>query len=334
MLNNSLYQTIRRDFDRRQAEQKYQQDLRIQEIYEKIPEYKDLDETLVTLCANEARARILASSSHTAGRLNELRTQMQTIHERQNQLLREAGFPEDYPELAYVCPICKDTGFDGNDLCQCFRQAAAQKLYDQSQIASVLELENFDAFRMDYYSNTVDPRFGISPFENMSAVVSECQRFIRDFDHSHENLFITGDTGVGKSFLTHCIADELLKSTHSVLYLSAFDLIEAFEQHTFGNTEDCEDSLYKDTLFDSILNCDALFIDDLGTETVNSFTVSQLFLCLNHRLEHQKSTIISTNLPLEAVQDIYSERISSRIIGHYHIFLIFGEDIRIRLALT
>lgn len=332
MLNNSLYQTIRREFDRRQAEQKYQQDLRIQEIYEKIPEYKELDEELITLCANEARARILSPISHGKQTLSKLHAQINTLHQHQKQLLHDAGFSETYPELTYVCPICKDTGFDGNDLCQCFRQAAAKVIFDQSQIASVLQTENFDAFRMDYYSDVVDPRFGISPLENMSAVVSECQQFIKSFRQAHANLFITGATGVGKSFLTHCIANELLKETHSVLYLSAFDLIEAFEQHTFGNAEDNEDCLYKDALFDSILNCDALFIDDLGTETVNNFTVSQLFLCLNHRLEHQKSTIISTNLPLEAIQDIYSERISSRIIGYYHIFLIFGEDIRIKLA--
>lgn len=332
MLNNSLYQTIRREFDRRQAEQKYHQDLRIQEIYEKIPEYKDLDEELVTLCASEARARILAPNVRRKTKLAQFHKHVNKIHKQQAKLLHDAGFPEDYPELTYVCPLCKDTGFDGNDLCQCFRQAAAKVIFDQSQIASVLQAENFDTFRMDYYSDIIDPRFGISPLENMSTIVSECQQFIKNFKETYENLFITGNTGVGKSFLTHCIANELLKNAHSVLYLSAFDLIEAFEQHTFRNNEDIEELLYKDTLFDSILNCDVLFIDDLGTETVNNFTVTQLFLCLNHRLEHQKSTIISTNLPLEAIQDIYSERISSRIISYYHIFLIFGEDIRIKLA--
>ena len=114
--------------------------------------------------------------------------------------------------------------------------------------------------------------------------------------------------------------------------MAAFELIEAFEAHTFGNTDDGEESFYEDTLFDSIMNCDALIIDDLGTETINNFTVSQLFLCLNHRQECRKSTIISTNLPVESIQDIYSERISSRIISYYHIFLIFGEDIRIKIA--
>lgn len=332
MLNNSLYQTIMRDYDRRQAEQKHLQDLRIQEVYDKIPEYEMLEQTMVSLCAEEARSRVLNTSSIHVKSSKQLHDQITDLQNRQKTLLISNGFPENYLELQYHCPICKDTGFAGNDLCSCFRQAAAQKIYDQSRIAPILERENFDTFNIHYYSAAIDTRFGISPADNMKTIVSRCQSYIQNFDSQFSNLFITGNTGVGKSFLTHCIANELLKSSRSVLYMTAFDLIEAFEAHTFGNTEDGEESFYEDTLFDSIMNCDALIIDDLGTETINNFTVSQLFLCLNHRQEHRRSTIISTNLPVEAIQDIYSERISSRIISYYHIFLIFGEDIRIRIA--
>lgn len=332
MLNNSLYQTIMRDYDRRQAEQKHLQDLRIQEVYDKIPEYEMLEQTMVSLCAEEARSRVLNTSSIHVKSSKQLHDQITDLQNRQKTLLISNGFPENYLELQYHCPICKDTGFAGNDLCSCFRQAAAQKIYDQSRIAPILERENFDTFNIHYYSEAIDTRFGISPADNMKTIVSRCQSYIQNFDSQFSNLFITGNTGVGKSFLTHCIANELLKSSRSVLYMTAFDLIEAFEAHTFGNTEDGEESFYEDTLFDSIMNCDALIIDDLGTETINNFTVSQLFLCLNHRQEHRRSTIISTNLPVEAIQDIYSERISSRIISYYHIFLIFGEDIRIRIA--
>ncbi len=332
MLNNSLYQTIMRDYDRRQAEQKHLQDLRIQEVYDKIPEYEMLEQTMVSLCAEEARSRVLNTSSIHVKSSKQLHDQITDLQNRQKTLLISNGFPENYLELQYHCPICKDTGFAGNDLCSCFRQAAAQKIYDQSRIAPILERENFDTFNIHYYSEAIDTRFGISPADNMKTIVSRCQSYIQNFDSQFSNLFITGNTGVGKSFLTHCIANELLKASRSVLYMTAFDLIEAFEAHTFGNTEDGEESFYEDTLFDSIMNCDALIIDDLGTETINNFTVSQLFLCLNHRQEHRRSTIISTNLPVEAIQDIYSERISSRIISYYHIFLIFGEDIRIRIA--
>ena len=333
MLNNSLYQTIMRDYDRRQAEHKHQQDLRIQEVYKKIPEYETLEQTIVSLCADEARARVLHTpTDNTASEAGRLHDRITELQNRQRTLLISSGFPENYLELKYDCPVCRDSGFSGNDLCACFRQAAAQKIYSQSRIAPILEKENFNTFNMNYYSEAIEPRFGISPADNMKAIVSRCQSFIQNFDSQFANLFITGNTGVGKSFLTHCIANELLKASRSVLYMTAFELIEAFEAHTFGNTDDGEESFYEDTLFDSIMNCDALIIDDLGTETINNFTVSQLFLCLNHRQECRKSTIISTNLPVESIQDIYSELISSRIISYYHIFLIFGEDIRIKIA--
>ncbi len=332
MLNNSLYKTIMRDYDRRQAEEKHLQDLRIQEVYDKLPEYEMLEQQIVSLCAEEARKRIMNSAPNSSETGRQLHAQIEALQNRQKALLLSGGFPENYLELRYHCPLCRDTGFSGGDLCACFRQAAVQKIYDQSRISEILEKENFNTFNMDYYSEEKDARFGISPAANMKMIVSRCRDFITNFDREFANLFITGNTGVGKSFLTHCIANELLKASRSVLYMTAFDLIEAFEAHTFGNTEDNEAHFYEDTLFDSIMNCDALIIDDLGTETINNFTVSQLFLCLNHRQEHHRSTIISTNLPVEAIQDIYSERISSRIISYYHIFLIFGEDIRIKIA--
>ena len=115
-----------------------------------------------------------------------------------------------------------------------------------------------------------------------------------------------------------------------MLYMTAFDLIEAFEKHTFGNADELEDTFYEDTLFDSIMNCDTLIIDDLGTETVNNFTVSQLFLCLNHRQEYRKSTIISTNLKLEDFSATYSERTFSRIASNYRMTKLVGKDIRIQ----
>lgn len=334
MLNNSLYQTVMRDFQRRLAEEKYRQDIHIQEVYQKIPEYEQLEQEIVSLCASEARARIMNPDKDFDKSAANLHEHIKKLKTRQENLLVKRGFPANYLELSYECPKCKDTGFFENDLCSCFRRAAARKIYDQSKITPILERENFNTFNINYYSEIPDSRFGISPAENMRTIISRCHKYIENFDDQFSNLFIYGETGVGKSFLTHCIAQELLKKSRSVLYLTAFELIEAFEKHTFGNTEDKEDNFYEDTLFDSILNCDALIIDDLGTETVNNFTVSQLFLCLSHRQQYEKSTIISTNLPVEAIQELYSERIFSRIVSYYDILLIIGEDIRFKIART
>lgn len=332
MLNNSLYQSVMRDYDRLQADEKHRQDLRTREVLEKIPEYGKLEQEIVSLCAKSARERILSVQKPAADAAENLHSRIEALKARQQALLCEAGYSSDYLDIKYICPICKDTGFDGNDLCRCFRKAAARRIYDQSNIVPVLEKENFDTFNLGYYSEIPDSRFGISPAENMRTIAARCHTYIENFDTQFTNLFIYGETGVGKSFLTHCIANELLKKSRSVLYLTAFELIEAFEKHTFGNNNDSEESFYEDTFFDSVMNCDALIIDDLGTEMVNNFTVSQLFLCLNHRQQYGKSTIISTNLPLEGIQDVYSERIFSRIVSYYDILLILGEDIRVKKA--
>jgi len=149
------------------------------------------------------------------------------------------------------------------------------------------------------------------------------QGFVRNFDKNFENLFLYGDTGVGKTFLSHCIAHELLKSAHCVLYFSAFDLFDLLAGNIFSKKD-------KSTEDELIYDCDLLIIDDLGTELTNSFVSSQLFLCINERIMRRKSTIISTNLKLENFSETYSERTFSRIASNYQMVKLIGKDIRIQ----
>jgi DNA replication protein DnaC len=195
----------------------------------------------------------------------------------------------------------------------------------------VLKKENFDTFDMNFYSTQKDRRLGISPRENMQSIVTTCKDFIAQFDTHARNLLFYGDTGVGKTFLTNCIARELLDTSHTVIYLTAFHLVDILQTNTFGQ-DDLDDS--GENMFDYILDCDLLIIDDLGTELNNSFVTSQLFLCINERLISRKSTIISTNLSLDELQNEYSERIFSRLVSNYEIMLILGDDIRIKKAIS
>ena len=160
----------------------------------------------------------------------------------------------------------------------------------------------------------------------MEQVVATCRGFVEKFDTEHGNLLFTGPTGVGKTFLTNCIAKELIDKYCSVIYLSANDLFEVFSKNRFEyHTEEEMKGMYQ-----YILECDLLIIDDLGTELNNSFTSSQLFYCINERLNSQKSTIISTNLNMNQVADIYSERVLSRISNSYNIIKLFDDDIRLK----
>lgn len=326
-LKNSQYQAIMRQYDLRQLHHRHLQTLRYQEITDKIPAYSQLEEEIAGLYAARARSAVLGQTEASEDACRRL----QKLQDRQRLLLVQAGYPADYLAMTYTCPDCHDTGFIGNEKCHCFKQAMVDLLYSQSNIHEVLKKENFDTFDIRYYSDKKDRRLGISPRENMQSIVSTCQDFIRHFDEQARNLLFYGDTGVGKTFLTNCIARELLDTSHTVIYLTAFHLVDILQNNTFGS-DDMDDS--GENMFSYILDCDLLIIDDLGTELNNSFVTSQLFLCINERLLARKSTIISTNLSLDELQNEYSERIFSRLVSNYEIMLILGDDIRIKKAIS
>ena len=327
-LKNSQYQEIMRLYDEKQARQRRLLEQRRSEIYETFPEYARLEDEITSRWASGARAAARRASGSQAGDISE---KVRRLSGQQKQILTGAGYPEDYLEMQYDCPICRDTGFVGSEKCRCFTSAAAKLLQRQSNIQAVLEKENFDTFRLEYYSDQEDPALGISPRENMRTVLNVCRQFIRDFDEKGGSLLLYGDTGVGKTFLINCITKELLDSSHSCIYLTAPQLIKIMERSAFRRDTEADD--YEQDSADYIWDCDLLIIDDLGSELNNAFVNAQLFTCIDKRLTAGKSTLISTNLQPEQLQSVYSERISSRLLSSYQVLWIFGDDIRMRLSL-
>lgn len=321
-LNNSQYDTIMRMYDAKQSHARAVLNSRYEEISVRIPEYDELRKETAAVAAEAARAAICGDMS----KRDKLSQKLDSINEEKHILLTSAGYPQDYLDLHYDCPLCQDTGFVNGSKCRCFKQAAIDLLYNQSNIKKILLLENFSNFNYDWYSEDyIDPVSGISALENIVNITKNVNSFLSDFP-SGDNLLFYGDTGVGKTFLTHCIAGELLEKGYSVLYLSAIDLFDLFSKYAFDNDSEAD---YRD-VFSQILDCELLIIDDLGTELVNSFTNSRLFYCINERILAGQSTIISTNLSLEELMNAYSERIFSRLTMSYQIFKIFGDDIRLK----
>lgn len=315
VLNNSQYDEIMREYEARQTRTRHELDRKTAEVFIAIPEYKTLCDKISQLSVDAAKASLRGEN-----RLSELDSQISSIRKQMVNALVLAGFPENYLTPSYKCELCKDTGYIGNDKCSCFIQAAIDLLYRQSNIKQILENENFDNFSIDYYSSEyTDSATGLTARDNASRVFSRCRDFADNFP-SGENILFYGDTGVGKTFLSNCIAKELLDSAHSVLYMSAIELFESFS--AYSDNDD-------DNIQSHITECELLIIDDLGTELSNSFTNSKLFYCINSRLLGGKSTIISTNLSLEELMNNYSERIFSRISSSYKLFKLFGDDIRI-----
>ncbi len=319
-LSNSQYDEIRRSYDARQLRNQRILEERTKEAYEKLPRLKEIDDAIAS--CSIAQARRLLDGDPAA--LAALHGQLDVYRMEKAALLKANGYPDDYFTPAYICPDCKDTGYIGTKRCHCLEQAAIDLVYTQSNLREILKTENFGTFSFDYYSDSdVNPATGLSSRQTAQDAVAKCRDFIAHFGDTFSNLYFYGDTGIGKTFLSNCVAKELMDRGYSVIYFTAFQLFDILSRGVFQKDEDSI------AAHQNIFNCDLLIIDDLGTELTNSFTTSQLFLCLNERILRKRSTIISTNLGMNQMADIYSERVLSRISSHYTLIKLFGADIRI-----
>ncbi len=313
-----------REYSRRQANAWRILDQRRQELFEKFPRLRQIDEETAACGAGQIRARLAGEKPSTL----QMTQTLKRLSDERKQILKKAGYPENYLEPPFSCPLCQDTGYIGQEKCRCFKKAEVSLLYSQSHLGKILETENFRNFSSDYYSEKIiNDSTGLSARQTAEKACKDAISFVRNFEKEFRNLFIYGESGVGKTFLSHCIAAELLEKGFSVLYFSAQELFRFMADQTFvrenasGSTED-------------ILACDLLIIDDLGTELTNSFVSSSLFLCVNERILRQKPTIISTNLKLDDFSAVYSERTFSRIAGNYQMIKLIGQDIRLQKKLN
>lgn len=326
-LKNYQINTILREYDNRRLQSKYELDKRKELVYEMVPELNEIDEALVHESITRAKLSLLRDADALAG----LQERIDLLKKRKQELILAAGFAIDYIEPHFVCSTCQDTGYIGNNKCNCFKQAIVNLLYSQSNVFQALTYENFSTFSFSYYDDTqVDNLLKKTPYKNIQDILKDVKCFIKEFNKRYENLLIYGNTGVGKTFLSNCIAKELLDSGHTVIYLTAFQLFEILEKYKFNSTDNYEEIRNQ---FEYILDCDLLIIDDIGTELNNTFITSQLYQCINERHLKQKSTIISTNLSFDQLKNNYSERIFSRISSNYKLLKIIGDDIRLQKLL-
>lgn len=226
-LSNSQYDEILREYNAKQIRNQHFAQDRRREVYAKDARLKEIDDAISS--CSLAHARELLNGGKTA--LTALREEITAYRKERLLILDRLGYSEDYFKPEYDCPDCKDSGYIDGERCHCFKQRAIDLVYTQSNIRNILQEENFETFSYKYYSETErNPATGLSSLETMKNAVSECRRFIDGFDKDFSNLFFYGDTGVGKTFLSNCVAKELLDSGHSVIYFTAFQLFDILER--------------------------------------------------------------------------------------------------------
>lgn len=323
-LLNEQFSFLYSDYDKTQLKNNRIHLMRQKEIREKIPAYRQLEDQMREMSVLAARAAL--EGSHES--MRELTEKTEQISREKKELLAQYGYPENYLDPVYTCPDCHDTGYIGDRKCHCFQKRIVEYLYEQSNLKEILDIENFSHFDIAYYPDDyIEESTGLTPRDNIRRILMTAHDFCDNFGDCGQNLLLYGNTGVGKTFLTHCIAKELLSQSYTVVYLTSIGLFDILEKNKFDRELS---SLEKSTTVSYIMNCDLLILDDLGTELTNSFTTSQLYQVIDSRLVHKKSTIISTNLSFDDLREQYSERIFSRLTSGYTLLKVTGEDIRLK----
>lgn len=321
---SEIVREILREYEKKRDKAQNEVLSRKEEVYKKIPNLRDIDISISRTGFLISQA-VLSDPGSYLEKANEIKSQLEKLKQEKAILLTENNIPVNYIDINYSCSMCNDTGFlQDNSKCNCFKQSLIDKFYNMSNIKTMLNKENFNAFNINVFSDEICEEGKPSPKENMMNILSICDGFIINFDEDNgENLLFFGTTGQGKTFMSNCIAKSLLDKGKIVIYQTAFKILEIIGDYKFRRNSSDNEYQYK-LLFDS----DLLIIDDLGTELTNSFTNTEIFNIINSRLINGNKTIISTNLSLKQIADTYTDRVYSRVASNFRPLKFYGPDLR------
>ncbi len=336
-MDNSLLKQVLKEYDEKRTRAVQAAEERKKDLMSVNPRLQEIEKELTLNSIQTSKAILVSDSKEKASLLASLKKKNNNLIKEKNDFIKNLSKENNYLNPHFDCKLCKDTGYVQKDgkivMCSCLKQRIFDIAYNKSNMGN-LERENFSSFNIRIFSDKPDKalyKSDISPRENMQIIREKVKSFIENFDDPEEkNLIFTGNTGVGKTFLTNCIANEMLKLGKTVLYQTAPVMFDEINDAKFGK----ENARFD--LYENILNVDLLIIDDLGTEKITDSKVTELFTIINTRLLNQNhkitKTIISTNLNVDELFKTYTTRIGSRLAGNYRFLRFFGDDLRFKKA--
>ena len=292
----------------------------LQQAYAQVPRLREIDIQLRATMAMAAQAAF-SQGEDPQELLQEARRKNMLLQQERAELAA-LHFEEGYLDDSPICDRCGGSGYIGSTMCECLRELCRQEQKKELTFLNVGR-ESFDQFRLEHYPDREDPRLGVNIRAVMEKTYHTCRRYAQSFSEKSPNLLFSGDTGLGKTFLSACIARTVADNGYSVMYESAGHLFTNLERAKFNN----DDAARRES--DKYLACDLLIVDDLGTEMPGQFTTAALYSLINDRILAGKPTIISTNLTIEEFEKRYNRQIASRLRGSYTRVPFLGDDIRV-----
>ncbi len=309
------YNLVREEFEAKRKAAEKDAKARADELHRVIPETLKIDSELEMTGIRLMGAALGASGETVA----DIRAGVDKLRARRCEVLGAAGYPADYSDPRYECPLCEDRGYVDGRMCRCMKQRLIMAGYESSGLGKLMRTQSFETFSLDYYAD--DRR----SFENMSYIYQSLRRYAETFvPASSASIALFGGTGLGKTHLQTSVAKVVIERGYDVVYTGAIGMFSDFERMRFGNTSGQENGETCDRYY----NCDLLIIDDLGSELTNQFTVTCLYDVLNTRINKSLPTMISTNLRRDEMRGRYADRITSRILGEFVTFMLTGTDVR------
>lgn len=318
--SNDIVRRARQRLETMRADRESQNRERLQTAYAQIPRIKDIELQLRRSMALAAQAAFTQGADAREA-MEQVKQTNLALQEERRQLIAE-HFGEGWLDETPICPVCGGSGYLGSQMCTCLQELCREEQEKELTLLSGGQGQ-FSQFRLDYYPDRIDPKYGRSMRAVMERTFTLCRQYAEGFSPLSGNLLFSGDTGLGKTFLSACIAKTVAAKGYSVAYESAPHLFAKMEKARFQNDEQAQKEIEK------FSRCDLLIIDDLGTEMPGVFVTSALYTLVNDRILQKKPTIISTNLSTDALDSRYSAQVASRLRGDFRRVAFVGEDIRV-----